>query len=114
MGIRSLDKITATFFSQFIVTYLRVLGVSTVFGIVNAVLYMRAFNKLAEKSGIDNFKTAGLLYSIGVLLTFVLIGWILVWRAWIFAATGFHKLKPSSVATPTVSFLTQPPLLSNM
>ena len=38
-----------------------VLGVALVFGIVNAVLYMRAFNKLEEKSGVDNFGTAGLL-----------------------------------------------------
>ncbi len=39
-----------------LLTYLVVLGVSIVFGIVNAVLYMRAFNKLDEKSGVDNFK----------------------------------------------------------
>jgi uncharacterized membrane protein len=100
---------TAASFTQFIVTYLVIIGVSIVFGIVNAVLYMRAFNKLAEKSGIDNFKTTGLLYLIGVLLTFVLIGGILVWIAWIFAAMGFHKLKPFPTATPTVSYPTQPP-----
>ena len=64
----------AASFTQFIVTYLVVIGVSVIFGVVNAVLYWRAFNKLAEKSGVDNFRTTGLLYLLGVLLTIVLIG----------------------------------------
>ena len=57
------------------------------FGIVNGVLYMRSFNKLKEKSGVDNFGTAGLLYLIGVFIP------IIAWIAWIFAAMGFNKLK---------------------
>jgi uncharacterized membrane protein len=101
-------------FAQFIIVYLAVLGVSLVFGIVNAVLYMRAFNKLAEKSGVDNFKTAGLLYLIGVLLTIVLIGGILVWIAWIFAAMGFNKLKAAPVAAQSVSYPPPPPLFSSV
>jgi uncharacterized membrane protein len=97
-------------FTQFLLTYLVVLGVPIVFGIVNAVLYMRAFNKLGEKSGVDAFKTAGLLYLIGVLLTVVLIGGILVWIAWIFAAMAFNRLKPAPAAVPTFSYLLQPPI----
>ena len=90
----------APFFTQFIITYLVVIGVAFVFAIVNGLLYMRAFNKLGEKSGVDNFKTAGLLYLIGAIIP--LVSWI----AWIFAAIGFRKLKPSP--TPTVSYPTQP------
>ena len=60
---------------------------------------MRAFNKLGEKSGINNFKTAGLLYLIGMVLSIVGIGVLLLWIAWIFAALGFHSLKPSSTST---------------
>ena len=74
-------------FTQIILTYAVVFVVAIAFGIVNGVLYMRAFNKLKEKSGVDNFGTAGLLYLIGVFIP--LIGWI----AWIFAAMGFNKLK---------------------
>jgi uncharacterized membrane protein len=92
---------------------LGILGISIIFAIVNAVLYMQAFNKLAEKSGVDNFKTTGLLYLIGTLLTIVLIGGLLVWIAWIFAAMGFNKLKPSPTKTPTISY-TQPPPPSNL
>jgi uncharacterized membrane protein len=91
-------------------TILGVLGITTVFSIVNAVLYMQAFNKLAEKSGVDNFKTTGLLYLIGTLLTIVLIGGLLIWIAWIFAAMGFNKLKQSLPAPPYVSYFIQPPL----
>lgn len=94
------------FITQFIITYLVGIGVAFVFAIVNGLLYMRAFNKLGEKSGVDNFGTAGLLYLIGAIIP--LVGWI----AWIFAAIGFHKLKPVPATAPTVSYQTQPPLSS--
>ena len=104
-GLQTSTPSTAPFLTIF-----GVLGITTVFSIVNAVLYMQAFNKLAEKSGVDNFKTTGLLYLLGTLLTIVLIGGLLVWIAWIFAAMGFNKLKPPPSPTPTVSYTTQPPL----
>ena len=91
-------------FTQIIVTYLVVIAVALVFGIINGVLYMRAFNKLKEKSGVDNFGTAGLLYLIGVFIP--IIGWI----AWIFAAMGFKKLNPTPTASPYVPYTIQPPL----
>ncbi len=68
-----------------------------------AILYWRAFNKLAEKSQIDDFKTAGLLYLLGSVLMIILVGAILIWVAWIYAAQGFHKLKPQPSATPYTS-----------
>ncbi len=70
--------------------------------IYGAVLVMRAFKKLGEKSGLDNFKTAGDLYLIGAIIPFV------SWIGWIFAAIGFRKLKPTSGIAPTVSYPTQP------
>ena len=87
-----------------LLTYVVVIVVSLAFGIVNGVLYMRAFNKLKEKSGVDNFGTAGLLYLIGVFIP--LIGWI----AWIFAAMGFKKLKVAPAVSPYVPYSAQPPL----
>jgi uncharacterized membrane protein len=71
---------------------------AVVFGIVNGWLYMRSFNKLKEKSGVDNFWTAGILYLVGTIVP--VVGWI----AWIFAYMGFHKLQPASTAIPTVSY----------
>lgn len=70
--------------------------------IVCAVLVMRALNRLAEKSEVDSFKTAGLLFIIGILLTVVLVGVIIVWIAFIFAAIGFYRLKPLPTAAVPV------------
>jgi uncharacterized membrane protein len=60
---------------------------------------MRAFNKLGEKSEVDNFKTAGLLYLLGGALAIVGIGALLSWIAWIFAFMGFRSLKPKNIQT---------------
>jgi uncharacterized membrane protein len=98
----------ATSLTELIVGFIAVLAIGLVLGITSAVFYMRAFNKLAEKSGNDNFRTAGLLYLLGTVLTVVLIGGLLIWIAWIFAAIGFNSLKPKE--TPTLAYPTsQPP-----
>jgi uncharacterized membrane protein len=97
------------FVTQIILSYIILLGVALVFSIVSAVLYMRAFNKLAEKSGVDSFKTAGLLYLIGA-IPVVGVGGLISWIAWIFAYLGFHKLQPNTTSIPTVSYPNQPSL----
>jgi uncharacterized membrane protein len=98
----STPSLITPFFSQLIIFYLIVIGMAFLFGIINGVLYMRAFNKLGQKSGVDSFKTAGLLYFLGVLLSIVGVGGILTWIAWIFAALGFRKLK--AAPTPTSAY----------
>ena len=86
-----------------ILSYVVVIVVALVFGIVNGVLYMRAFNKLKEKSGVDNFGTAGILYLIGIIIP------LIAWIAWIFAAMGFNKLKANTAPPPYVPYSIQPP-----
>jgi uncharacterized membrane protein len=94
----------------------KILGFLVIFlsvSIYCALLYKRAFDKLAEKSGEENFKTAGRLYLIGTALAIILIGIIIVWIAWIFAAMGYRKLAPTSAATAPYTYpayQTQPPL----
>jgi len=83
-----------TALTQLILAGFAVFAISFVFGTISAVFYMRAFNMLAEKSGKNDFKTAGLLYLLGQVLTIVLIGGLLFWIAWIFAAMGFNSLRP--------------------
>jgi uncharacterized membrane protein len=90
--------------SPVILSYVVVIVVALVFGIVNGLLYMRAFNKLKEKSGVDNFGTAGLLYLIAAIIPFI------AWIAWIFAAMGFNNLKSASAVAPYASYSTQTPL----
>ena len=73
--------------------------VSFVISIYCAVLFKRSFDRLTEKSGVDSFRTAGLLYLIGAILSIVAVGSIIMWIAWIFAAMGYRKLQPLP-ATP--------------
>ncbi len=84
------------FLNQFVFSFLALVVLAMVLGIISAAFYMRAFNKLGEKSDRDSFKAAGVLYFVGVLLSIVLFGGILIWIAWIIAAWGFYSLKPSS------------------
>jgi uncharacterized membrane protein len=93
-------------FMQIILTYAVVFVVALIFGIINGVLYMRAFNKLKEKAGVDNFGTAGLLYLIGVFIP------VISWIAWIFAAMSFKKLKAAPAPSSYVPYSVQPPLSS--
>jgi len=65
-------------------------------GLVSALFFKRAFDKLAEKSGVQSFNTAGLLILIGAIIP------IVSWIGWIFAASGFHSLKPNET-TPLYS-----------
>jgi hypothetical protein len=44
------------------------------------------FDKLGDKSGVDSFRTAGLLLLIGAFLLFV------SYIGWIFAAIGYNRL----------------------
>jgi uncharacterized membrane protein len=78
----------APVFSGFI--YLGIIAVSIGLSIVSGFFVMRTFNKLKDKSGIDSFGTAGLLYIVGTVVP--IVGWI----AWIFASIGFNKLKPTA------------------
>jgi uncharacterized membrane protein len=68
------------------------------------LLYKRAFDKLAEKSGVDGFKTAGLLYLIGSIL-----GSLIIWIAWIFIAQNFKKLTPTQPAFQQAPYTTYQP-----
>ena len=78
----------APVFSGFL--YLGIIAVSIGLSIVSGFFVMRTFNKLKDKSGIDSFGTAGLLYIVGTVVP--IVGWI----AWIFASIGFNKLKPTT------------------
>jgi uncharacterized membrane protein len=72
----------------YFVSLIAILALSVAMAIVSAVFIYRSFNKLGETSGVDSFKTAGLLYLIGAIIPLV------AWIGWIFAAIGFHNLKP--------------------
>jgi uncharacterized membrane protein len=63
---------------------------------VQAAKHLRkTFNALAQRTGEHSFETAGYLLWLGALLTIVLVGAVLIFVAWIFAAIGFFSMKTS-------------------
>ncbi len=100
---------TASVSTELTIAYYAALAIGVALGIISAVLYMRAFNILAEKSGKGNFKTAALLYLLGTALTILVIGGLLVWIAWIYAATGFNSLKPKEASATKPQVPLPPP-----
>jgi uncharacterized membrane protein len=95
--------------AQIIIGFAAVFLIALICSIINAVLYWHSFIKLSEKSGVDAFKTAGLLYLIGTLLSIILVGVILVWIAWIYAAKGYRQLQPQSAPAVSASAYTPAP-----
>lgn len=104
--------INAPLFAQFMFTLMAIVGIAFVFAIISAVFYWRAFNKLADKSGVGTFRTAGLLYLIGTVLLIVGIGAILVWVAWILNVLAFNSLK-APTATAASVFQSTPNIAAN-
>jgi uncharacterized membrane protein len=80
------------------------LGVVSV-AIIQNVFFKRAFDHLAERSGEQRFRDAGLLMLIGGVLTVVLIGGIVVFVAWILATAGFFSMrKPANEVSPPAPY----------
>ena len=75
----------ATFFVGLVIAF--------VFYILATSRLRKTFNTLAQKSGEASFTTAGKLLWWGAILTIVLVGFILIFVAWIFATIGFFTMK---------------------
>jgi uncharacterized membrane protein len=84
---------TSTILASFIAVIAVFAVLTIIWVIIHALLWYRAFSKLSEKSGIDAFKTAGILYVIGMFIPF--IGSI----AWFFAAKGYKQIQPQQPPT---------------
>ncbi len=72
-----------------------------VVGLITAIFYRRAFNLLAEKSGIKRFRTVGLLYLISIILigVLMLVGAILVAINTVAVTTMFTLILPVNIIT---------------
>jgi len=77
-----------------------------IFAIVVAFFFRRSWGKLASKSDVGLFSTAGLLLLIGAVLTIVIIGALLIWIAMLLLAIAFFRIKPD---TPMPQTATMPP-----
>ena len=97
-----------------IVGLLALVGAFLAILIISSFFWKRAFNKLGEKSGNNNFNTAGLLILIGAALSIVGVGGIISWIAWIFASMGFNSLKPKATETTNFPYFTPQTAMINL
>jgi uncharacterized membrane protein len=67
--------------------------------IISAVFVRRAFDKMATKLNVGTFRTAGMLYFIGALLTIILVGFLLLFIAFILQVVAFFSIQ-DTLATP--------------
>jgi uncharacterized membrane protein/ribosomal protein L40E len=63
--------------------------------IVSALFIRRAFDGMANKLGVGTFRTAGTLYFIGALLTIVLVGFLILFVAFILQVVAFFSIDES-------------------
>lgn len=73
-----------------------IIVIAFIFYLLMAMNLRRAFNILAERSGENQFRTAGTLLWTGAILTIILVGLILVWIAWLILALAFFSMKLAS------------------
>ncbi len=67
--------------------------------IISAIFFRKSLDALSAKSGEKMFETAGLVWLIGAILSIILVGFIIIWIAWIILAVGFFSMK-TTVETP--------------
>ena len=72
------------------------LVVAFIFYILEAIYIRRAFDSLANRSGVGLFKTGGMLLLIGAILTIVIVGLFLIFIAWILILVAFFQIPTTS------------------
>jgi uncharacterized membrane protein len=98
IGSATAFKFTGSFvptagFATGVVAFFAGLVVAFVFYVLATSHLRRTFDTLAQKSGEASFTTAGTLLRWGAILTIILVGFILIFIAWIFATIGFFTMK---------------------
>jgi uncharacterized membrane protein len=82
-----------------------------IFYVLAAMSLRKSFSSLAQKSGEHMFETAGTLLFVGAVLTIVLLGFFLIFIAWIMTTIAFFSIKvpqqsynysPQPTTAPTI------------
>ena len=79
--------------------------------IISSLFVRRAFDSMADKLGVGTFRTAGLLYFVGALLTIVLVGFLLLFVAFILQVVAFFSINdsgPPAQVQPPAQAMAQP------
>jgi uncharacterized membrane protein len=75
-----------------------------IFYVLAAMSLRKSFSSLAQNSGENMFETAGTLLFVGAVLTIVLVGFFLIFIAWIMTTIAFFSIK-----VPQQSYNYSPP-----
>ena len=86
------------------------LVVAFIFYLLEAIYIRRAFDSLANKSGVGLFRTGGLLLLIGAILTIFIVGLFLIFIAWILILVAFFQIPTNS--TPPQYQIPPPPTIT--
>lgn len=79
---------------------LAILAVVWIALLVSSVFVRKAYNNIATKLNIGTFRTAGTLYFVGALLTIILVGFIVLFAAYIVQVIAFFSIEEGQVAVP--------------
>jgi uncharacterized membrane protein len=71
-----------------------------VFAVLSMFLLRRSLGIVKTKTGVGLFGTSGLLLLIGAVLTPILIGFLLIWIAWILLTIAFFSVRPAAPSQP--------------
>ncbi len=83
------------------------LVIAFIFAILEAYFLKNSFDILADKTGVHLFRTSGLLLLIGAILTIILVGFILIFIAWILILVSFFTIPTHPMQQPAP--MTVPP-----
>jgi uncharacterized membrane protein len=94
-----------------LVVFFAGLIVAFVFYVLATSHLRKTFNALAQKSGEASFTTAASLLWWGAILTIIIVGFLLIFIAWIFATIGFFTMKSRQYQqyTPQPNGIPPPP-----
>ena len=83
-------------FSRIFDSALTILGAVVMLAgaIIGFYFLFQALKELASATGIDHFRTAGLLYFIGGIASIILIGLLVVVVGWIFHIVAYYSIQP--------------------
>lgn len=101
MDLNNLWSIVGTALAAFVVLF--------IFLVISGVLFRKSLDSLSARSGEKLFGTAGLIWLIGAVLSIILVGFIIIWIAWILMAVGFFSIKTAAPQPTTAAPPPQPP-----
>jgi uncharacterized membrane protein len=80
-----------------IISFLAILWIAF---IISAVFVRRAFDKMATRLNVGHFRTAGTLYLVGAILVIVLVGFVILFVAFIFQILAFFSIQEALQPAP--------------